>query len=82
MGGSVMTEISIRTPENLKTEMKKYNNVNWDEIVLNAIETQIQNLKRKLNMIRATEELDKIRLRCKPVNKGEIDLWIREDRAR
>jgi hypothetical protein len=77
-----MTEISIRIPENLKTEMKKYNNVNWDAIILNAIETQIQNLKRKLKMIRATEELDKIRLRCKPVKKGEIDQWIREDRAR
>jgi hypothetical protein len=76
-----MTEISIRIPENLKTEMRKYNDVNWNEIILNAIETQIQNLKRKLKMIRADEELDKIRLRCKPVKKGEIDLWIREDRV-
>ena len=77
-----MTDINIRIPKNIRTEMEKYNDVDWTKIILNAIETQIQRIKKRINMLKAAEELDEIRLRIKPVKKGEIDLWIREDRAR
>ena len=77
-----MTDINIRIPKNIRTEMEKYNDVDWTKIILNAIETQIQRIKKRIHLIKAAEELDEIRLRCKPVKKGEIDHWIREDRAR
>ena len=77
-----MTDINIRIPKNIRTEMEKHNDVDWTKIILNAIETQIQRIKKRINMLKAAEELDEIRLRIKPVKKGEIDLWIREDRAR
>ena len=77
-----MIDINIRIPENIRTEMEKYNDVDWTKIILNAIETQIQRIKKRINMLKAAEELDEIRLRIKPVKKGEIGLWIREDRAR
>jgi len=77
-----MTDINIRIPKNIRTEMEKYNDVDWTKIILNAIETQIQRIKKRINMLKAAEELDEIRLRIKPVKKGEIDLWIREDSAR
>ena len=72
-----MRMITIRIPEELKEEMKKYD-VNWSEVVRKAIEEKI----RSIRMEEALEKIREVRRRSKPVKKGELDAWIREDRGR
>ncbi len=69
--------IAVRIPEKLKEEMKKYD-LNWSEIIRRAIEEEI----RRIKMEEAFKKIIEVRERSKPVKKGELDAWIREDRGR
>ncbi|RLG40290.1 MAG: hypothetical protein DRO05_06785 [Thermoproteota archaeon] len=72
-----MRMITIRIPEELKEEMRKYD-VNWREIIRRAIEEKIRSIK----MEEAVEKIREVRKRSKPVKKGELDAWIKQDRGR
>ncbi len=69
--------ITVRIPEKLREEMKKYD-LNWSEIIRRAIEEEI----RRIKMEEAFKRIMEVRERSKPVEKGELDAWIREDRGR
>ncbi|MCD6445148.1 hypothetical protein J7L70_09210 [Candidatus Bathyarchaeota archaeon] len=75
-----MTEvvISVRVPKELKAKMAKYRHINWSEVVREAIKTRIS-IEERREAVKALEEL---RRRVKPVGKGMLDRWIREDRGR
>lgn len=68
----------MRIPEDLKQEMKKRPDINWSEIVREAIKKKIESQKR----VEATRKIDEIKRRMKPVDKGQLDKWLREDRER
>ena len=73
-----MSIITIRIPRELREKMKKYEEVNWSEVVRKALEEEIRIQER----IEATNKIDEIRRKVKTVKKGELDKWIREDRIR
>ena len=73
-----MSIITIRIPRELREKMKKYEKINWSEVVRKALEEEIRIQER----IEATNKIDEIRRKAKPVKKGELDKWIREDRIR
>ena len=76
--GDILSIITIRIPRELKEKMKKYREINWSEVVRRALEERIRIQER----IEATRRMDKIRRKVKPVKRGELDKWIREDRIR
>ena len=75
-----MTEavISIRVPKELKAKMAKYRHINWSEVVREAIKARIS-IEERREAVKALEELRRM---VKPVGKGMLDRWIREDRRR
>jgi len=70
--------ITIRIPRELKEKMRKYKEINWSEVIRKALEEKIR-IQEKIEAVR---KIDEIRRKVKPVEKGELDKWIREDRAR
>lgn len=76
--GIYMSVITIRIPRELKEKIKRYSHVNWSEVVREAIVRRIR-IEERLEAIRI---LDDIRGRVKPVERGTIERWIREDRGR
>jgi len=76
--GDILSIITIRIPRELKEKMKKYREINWSEVVRRALEERIRIQER----IEATRRMDEIRRKVKPVKRGELDKWIREDRIR
>ena len=62
----------------MKAKMAKYRHINWSEVVREAIKTRIS-IEERREAVKALEEL---RRRVKPVGKGMLDRWIREDRGR
>ena len=73
-----MSIITIRIPNELREKMKKYPNINWSEVVREAITRKIETIER----LEASKKIDQIRKRVKPVEKGELEKWIKEDRGR
>ncbi|MEM2110383.1 MAG: hypothetical protein QXX08_00695 [Candidatus Bathyarchaeia archaeon] len=73
-----MAVITLRIPEELKHKMKKRSQVNWSEFVREAIRKKIEVEER----LEAAKKMDEIKRRMNPVDKGQIDKWLREDRAR
>jgi len=76
--GDILSIITIRIPRELKEKMKKYREINWSEVVRRALEERIRIQER----IEAMRRMDEIRRKVKPVKRGELDKWIREDRIR
>jgi len=74
VGGDVIT---VRIPRELRDKMRRYD-VNWSEVVREAISRRILIEERR----KALEAVRRIRERCRPVEEGQLDRWIREDRGR
>jgi len=70
--------ITLRIPEELKQEMKKRSDVNWSEVVREAIRKKIEIEER----LEASRKIDEIKHRIKPVERGQLVKWLREDRER
>ena len=70
-----MTNVTftIALPKELKEKMKKVKNVNWSEVARKAFEEEI----RKIERIKASEEIDKLRKESKVEWNGveEIRKW-------
>lgn len=66
--------ISVRIPKRLREKVRKYN-VNWKEVVLEAIESKIRQLETE-EVLRKIDELNK------DLSPSKIPAWklIREDR--
>ncbi|MCS7365303.1 MAG: hypothetical protein NDF54_07705 [archaeon GB-1867-035] len=73
-----MSIITIRIPKELKEKMRKYKEINWSEVIRKALEEKIR-IQEKIEAVR---KIDEIRRKVKPVKKGELDKWIRENRVR
>jgi hypothetical protein len=71
------TAITVKIPEELKRNMDKID-VNWSEYVRECLQKKVNYEKMKA----ASDKLDEIRKRAKPVSTEEIVAWIREDRER
>jgi len=67
--------ISIRIPKRLREKVRKYRDVNWKEVVLEAIESKI----RQLETQEILAKIDELNRGLKP---GGTPAWklIREDR--
>jgi len=74
MGASVIT---IKVPKELKDKMKRIK-MNWSEYVRWAISQKIEEQELR----EASEKLDQIRARAKPVPTDELLSWLREGRSR
>ncbi len=74
---SSQTVITVKIPAKMKKEMKKAD-VNWSDYIRQCIQKKIDQQK----MQSASDKLDEIRKRSKPVSTEEIVAWIREDRER
>ena len=74
MGASVIT---IKVPKELKDKMKRIK-MNWSEYVRLAISQKIEEQELR----EASEKLDQIRARAKPVPTDELLSWLREGRSR
>lgn len=73
-----MNVITLRIPSELKTKMKRRSDINWSEVIREAIIKRIEMEERS----EAIRKIDEIRQRVKPVKRGEIDKWLKEDRER
>jgi hypothetical protein len=71
------TAITVKIPEEMKKKMKQID-VNWSEYIRECVQRKIDQEKMKA----ASDKLDEIRKRSKPVSTEEIVSWIREDRER
>ena len=74
MGASVIT---IKVPKELKDKMKRIK-MNWSEYVRWAISQKVEEQELR----EASEKLDQIRARAKPVPTDELLSWLREGRSR
>jgi post-segregation antitoxin (ccd killing protein) len=74
MAGSVIT---VKVPKELKDKMKRIK-MNWSEYVRWAISQKI----KEQELREASEKLDQIRARAKPVPIDELLSWLREGRSR
>ena len=68
----------MRIPSELKEKIRKHPDINWSEVVIEAIAKRIE-IEERLEAIR---EIDETKQRVKPVEKGQLDEWVREDRRR
>lgn len=73
-----MAVITIRIPEELKEMLKNHPEVNWSRFIREALAKKLELEERK----RAAKSIEEIKKRVKPVKKGELDEWVREDRRR
>lgn len=69
--------ITVKVPKELKRDMKQVD-VNWSEYIRQCIQKKIDQQKMKA----ASDKLDEIRKRTKPVSEEELLSWIREGRER
>jgi Arc/MetJ-type ribon-helix-helix transcriptional regulator len=71
------TAITVKIPEEMKKKMKQIH-VNWSEYIRECVQKKIDQEKMRA----ASEKLDEIRKRSKPVSEEELLSWIREGRER
>jgi Arc/MetJ-type ribon-helix-helix transcriptional regulator len=69
--------ISVKIPEEMKKNMKQVS-VNWSEYIRECVQKKLDYEKMKA----ASDKLDEIRKRSKPVSEDELLSWIREGRER
>jgi predicted DNA-binding protein len=69
--------ITVKIPAEMKQNMKKVN-VNWSQYIRECVQKKIDYEKMKA----ASDKLDEIRKRGKPVSEEELLSWIREGRER
>ena len=74
----LLSVITLRIPRELKEKIKKRRGVNWSEVVREAIARRIKIEER----LEATKKIDEAKKRVKPVETGQLDAWVREDRKR
>ena len=77
MGLSEDSVVTVRVPRELKDEMKRID-INWSQYIRDSIQKKIDEQRVK----DASDKLDRIRARTKPVSTEELLSWIREDRER
>jgi len=70
--------ITLRIPSELKEKIRKRSDINWSEVVRDAIAKRIEVEER----LEAARRIDEVKQRMIPVEKGQLDRWIREDRER
>ena len=70
--------ITSRIPSDLKAKMKKHSEINWSEVLREAIIKRIE-IEERLEAVR---EIDEVKRRMRPVEKGQLDRWLKEDRGR
>jgi len=70
--------ITLRIPSELKEKIQKRRGVNWSEVVREAIARRVTIEER----LEATRRIDEAKKRVKPVEVGQLDAWVREDRGR
>ena len=68
----------MRIPGELKEKIRKRRGVNWSEVVREAIARRLKIEER----VEAARRIDEVKRRVKPVEAGQLDEWIREDRGR
>ncbi|MGB9717956.1 MAG: hypothetical protein ACPL4E_05880 [Thermoproteota archaeon] len=73
-----MSVITIRIDKELRRRMKALKNVNWSQVVREAILRKIEVEERR----EVLKRLETVLERVKPVSEGEVVRWIREDRGR
>ena len=71
------TVVTVRVPRELKDEMRRID-VNWSQYIRDSIQKKIDEQRIK----EASDKLDQIRARTKPVSTEELLSWIREGRER
>lgn len=71
------TVITVKIPQEMKKKMKQID-VNWSEYIRECVQKKIDQEKMRA----ASEKLDEIRKRSKPVSEEELLSWIREGRER
>ena len=59
--GNKVATITVRVPEEIRREMKKFRHINWSEVIRQAI---AEELKRE-KMRRASQTIDKLRAKSK-----------------
>jgi post-segregation antitoxin (ccd killing protein) len=69
--------ITVKVPSELKKQMKQVK-VNWSQYIRECVQKKIDQEKMRA----ASEKLDEIRKRSKPVSEEELLSWIREGRER
>ncbi|MGQ9469709.1 MAG: type II toxin-antitoxin system VapB family antitoxin [Nitrososphaerales archaeon] len=69
--------ITVKIPKELKERMKEVD-VNWSEYIRSTIIKKVEEHELR----NASEKLDKIRAKAKPVPTSELISWIKEDRSR
>jgi len=74
----LMAVITLRIPEELKEKIRNRSDINWSEVVREAIAKRIE-IEERLEAVRSIEAA---KHRVKPVERGHLDKWIREDRDR
>jgi len=70
--------ITLRIPSELKEKIRKRSDINWSEVARDAIAKRIEVEER----LEAARRIDEVKQRMIPVEKGQLDRWIREDRER
>ncbi|MEM2931098.1 MAG: hypothetical protein QW797_09620 [Thermoproteota archaeon] len=73
-----MSVITIRIDDETRRKMRALKTVNWSHVVREAILKRIELEERR----EALKRMDALTKRVKPVSKGELVRWIREDRGR
>ena len=68
----------MRIPSELKEKIRRRSDVNWSEVVRDAIAKRIEVEER----LEAARRIDEVKQRMIPVERGQLDRWIREDRGR
>lgn len=73
-----MVVITLRVSNLLREKMKEHPEINWSEVVREAIAKRIELEERQ----EAVKSIEEVRGKMKPVEKGQMNQWIREDRQR
>jgi len=68
----------LRIPRELKEKVRRRSDINWSEVIRDAIAKRIEVEER----LEAARRIDEVKQRMIPVEKGQLDRWIREDRER
>ncbi len=74
-----MTTVSVRIPDKMKKEMDKHSEINWSEVLRQAIKKKLKN-QRKPNQIRAV--LINERIRKQAPEGWDSTEFIRKDQRR
>lgn len=69
--------IIVKIPKEMKEDMKQVS-VNWSKYIRECVQKKINQEKMKA----ASDKLDEIRKRSKPVTEEELLSWIREGKER